>query len=53
MVIAKMSPEELSAVAGKLKGKTDVAEVKNILQAEVKRLVVAGQLIAAEIGSLC
>ena len=51
MVIAKMSPEELSAVAGKLKGKIDVTEIKDVFHGEADRLVTAGQVKEGELSS--
>ena len=53
VLFSKLSTEELSVTAGRPKGKAGVAEVKNIFQAEAKRLVVAGQLIEGELSSLC
>jgi len=52
-LMSKMSSEELSAVAGKLRGKTPLAEFRDVFQAEVRRLAGAGQIRVGELNSLC
>lgn len=48
MVIARIDNEELAALAGKLSGKKDSAQVKSIWADEVRRLIAAGKVKEGE-----
>ena len=52
LVMGKVDNEELAALAAKLGGKKDVAEVKGVWVEEVKRLVTAGKLKGEEVKSM-
>lgn len=51
-LVAKMEPEELADLAGKLNGKTDVGDVKAAWKEEIKRLEKAGKIKGSEVGTL-
>lgn len=51
-IITRIDNEELATLTGKLNGKKDAGEIKQILQDEVKRLVGAGKLKEGEMKSL-
>jgi DnaJ homolog subfamily C member 2 len=51
LVIAKTDNEELAALANKLNGKKDAAEVKSVWAEEIKRLVGEGKLKDGEVKS--
>ncbi|KAF2843370.1 zuotin [Patellaria atrata CBS 101060] len=51
-IIAKLDVDELAALTGKLNGKKDVADIKEIFTTEVKRLVDAGKFKDGELKSL-
>lgn len=44
LIIAKIDNEELATLTGKLNGKKDAGQIKQIFQDEVKRLVQTGKL---------
>jgi len=52
LIITKIDNEELAALAAKLNGKKDAAEIKQIFVDQVKELVGAGKLKAGEAKSL-
>lgn len=52
VLIAKLEVDDLASFAGKLNGKTDAKEIKELFLAEVKRMEAAGTLKAGELKSL-